>query len=88
MVKRHEDTIGQTQENLSRTQRQLFLGTCFGKFIDMKDNRFSIVLVHLVFFRRINHREPFLEFWFQLNKMTVRFSSLKFALVIGLRFSH
>ena len=66
----------------------MFQHTCFGHFLDLKDSRFSGVLIHSFILRAVNKVTSRKELWFRVNEVDVRFSLYEFAIMIDLQFSH
>ncbi|XP_044460531.1 uncharacterized protein LOC123192154 [Mangifera indica] len=73
---------------LTERQLQMFRRTCFGHFLELKDSRFSGVLIHSFILRAVNKVTSGEELWFRVNDVDVRFSAYEFAIMTGLRFSH
>lgn len=72
---------------LTQRELQIFERTCFGYFLQFKDMRFDLVLVHLFILREVIRRDMRDQLWFQINGVNMRFSLYEFALVTDLYFS-
>lgn len=83
----HRDAMASIRSSLTDRQKEIFQTTCFGKFLQLRDSRFSGVLVHSFILREVVRANSVKELWFRINGIDVRFSPYEFALVTGLRFN-
>ncbi|XP_044474064.1 uncharacterized protein LOC123202288 isoform X3 [Mangifera indica] len=83
----HRDAMASIRSSLTDRQKEIFQTTCFGKFLQLRDSRFSGVLVHSFILCKVVRANSVKELWFRINGIDVRFSPYEFALVTGLRFN-
>ncbi|KAF4377256.1 hypothetical protein F8388_012357 [Cannabis sativa] len=68
---------------LTKDQRKLFRGTCFGYFLDSHPVGFQSQLVHNALHREVYQKNE-KEMWFKFGDENFRFSLAEFAVVSGL----
>ncbi|KAL6515136.1 hypothetical protein OROHE_018768 [Orobanche hederae] len=69
---------------LSDFQRDLFMETPFGQFLDLKPPKMLSQIIHQVLIREVYQRDSE-EMWFEFGELRVRFGLPEFCLITGLR---
>ncbi|KAL6564249.1 hypothetical protein OROMI_015699 [Orobanche minor] len=69
---------------LSDVQRDLFMGTPFGQFLELQPPKMLSQIIHQALVREIYQRDS-AEMWFEFGELRVRFSLPEFCLITGLR---
>ena len=72
-------------KNLNETQLEMFKTSCFAHFLGKVDLKFSAQIVHNMLLRQCDIKKKN-DMWILVNSKGLRFSALKFALIIGLKF--
>ncbi|KAL6502431.1 hypothetical protein OROHE_024436 [Orobanche hederae] len=68
---------------LSDVQRDLFMGTPFGQFLDLQPPKMLSQIIHQALVREIYQRDSE-EMWFEFGELRVRFGLPEFCLITGL----
>ncbi|KAL6505635.1 hypothetical protein OROHE_023014 [Orobanche hederae] len=69
---------------LSDVQRDLFMGTPFGQFLELQPPKMLSQIIHQALVREIYQRDS-AEMWFEFGELRVRFALPEFCLITGLR---
>ncbi|KAL6554710.1 hypothetical protein OROHE_007449 [Orobanche hederae] len=69
---------------LSDVQRDLFMGTPFGQFLELQPPKMLSQIIHQALVREIYQRDSE-EMWFEFGELRVRFGLPEFCLITGLR---
>ncbi|KAL6515676.1 hypothetical protein OROHE_018710 [Orobanche hederae] len=69
---------------LSDVQRDLFMGTPFGQFLELQPPKMLSQIIHQALVREIYQRDS-AEMWFEFGELRVRFGLSEFCLITGLR---
>ncbi|KAL6578839.1 hypothetical protein OROMI_009055 [Orobanche minor] len=69
---------------LSDVQRDLFMGTPFGQFLELQPPKMLSQIIHQALVREIYQRDS-AEMWFEFGELRVRFGLPEFCLITGLR---
>ncbi|KAL6572754.1 hypothetical protein OROMI_013712 [Orobanche minor] len=69
---------------LSDVQRDLFMGTPFGQFLELQPPKMLSQIIHQALVREIYQRDS-AEMWFEFGELRVHFGLPEFCLITGLR---
>ncbi|KAK2637918.1 hypothetical protein Ddye_025713 [Dipteronia dyeriana] len=84
---RIDDALNWVPEDFAIEDRRWFMASCFGHFMSMhREMKFSGGVIHRLLLWELDHDGPTDEMRFLLGNHVVRFSKVKFYLIIGLCF--
>lgn len=80
----YKDTVAMIKQILIK---KMFWGICLGHFLDLKDNKFSKMLVYSFILRELNKGNLRDELLLKVNAGDIKFSLYKFVIMTSLQLS-